>query len=274
MPRGLIQNLLEADPALARRVRRMNPPRIMPPDAVERSYIKALEAYVSGMEKAITPSLMRIVKQGVAQEQAARARADADWLPALTAFLDGVKNQFNPPQEQIDRIAKAVAAFNKNQVLRFTRSVLGVNLFAAEPKLEDTLAAFSVENAALITTLRDRTLERIREVAQQGVTAGRPSGSIAKEIGEQFGIEARHARLIARDQVSKLNGQLTMTRQTALGITHYKWRTAGDDRVRQTHHDNNNQIYSWDAPPATGHPGQDYQCRCWASPVLEEFDEI
>lgn len=33
--------------------------------------------------------------------------------------------------------------------------------------------------------------------------------------------------------------------------------------------------FSWDNPPSTGHPGEDYNCRCWAEPHnvrLEEAD--
>lgn len=42
--------------------------------------------------------------------------------------------------------------------------------------------------------------------------------------------------------------------------THYIWRTAGDDKVRSSHAANNGKIFSWDNPPETGHPGEDYGC--------------
>lgn len=48
--------------------------------------------------------------------------------------------------------------------------------------------------------------------------------------------------------------------------THYIWRTRGDNKVRATHAANNGRIFSWDDPPVTGHPGEDYGCRCWAQP--------
>lgn len=38
--------------------------------------------------------------------------------------------------------------------------------------------------------------------------------------------------LIARDQLSKLNGQVTKRRQQEIGLTIYKWNTALDERVR------------------------------------------
>ena len=47
----------------------------------------------------------------------------------------------------------------------------------------------------------------------------------------------------------------------------YRWRTAGDDKVRPSHAANEGRIFNWDYPPDTGHPGEDYNCRCTAEPV-------
>lgn len=44
--------------------------------------------------------------------------------------------------------------------------------------------------------------------------------------------------------------------------THYIWRTQGDDKVRASHAANDGKIFAWDNPPPTGHPGEDYGCRC------------
>ncbi|MCH2545980.1 MAG: minor capsid protein, partial [Alphaproteobacteria bacterium] len=48
--------------------------------------------------------------------------------------------------------------------------------------------------------------------------------------------------------------------------THYIWRTSGDEKVRAAHAANNGKIFAWDNPPDTSHPGEDYNCRCWAEP--------
>lgn len=48
--------------------------------------------------------------------------------------------------------------------------------------------------------------------------------------------------------------------------THYIWRTRGDNKVRASHAANNGKIFSWNDPPPTGHPGEDFRCRCWAQP--------
>lgn len=79
-------------------------------------------------------------------------------------------------------------------------------------------------------------------------------------------------RLIARDQTTKTIGKLNEVRQTGVGITHYRWSTSQDQRVRPTHQANAGQTFAWEQPPAeTGHPGQDIACRCTASPLIEFY---
>ena len=48
--------------------------------------------------------------------------------------------------------------------------------------------------------------------------------------------------------------------------THYIWRTRQDGKVRPSHAANHGKVFAWDEPPATGHPGEDYECRCRAEP--------
>ncbi len=52
--------------------------------------------------------------------------------------------------------------------------------------------------------------------------------------------------------------------------THYIWRTAGDDKVRPSHAANDGKIIAWDNPPATGNPGEDFNCRCKAEAYVPE----
>lgn len=56
--------------------------------------------------------------------------------------------------------------------------------------------------------------------------------------------------------------------------THYIWRTRGDNKVRAAHAANNGRIFAWDNPPSTGHPGEDYNCRCTAEPYFRGVSEF
>lgn len=50
----------------------------------------------------------------------------------------------------------------------------------------------------------------------------------------------------------------------------YIWHTVGDGKVRSSHADRDGKIFSWNDPPDGGHPGEDYNCRCWAEDVLDK----
>ena len=56
--------------------------------------------------------------------------------------------------------------------------------------------------------------------------------------------------------------------------THYIWRTRDDDHVRTSHAANNGKLFAWSAPPATGHPGEGYNCRCVAEPYVRGETEL
>lgn len=62
-------------------------------------------------------------------------------------------------------------------------------------------------------------------------------------------------------------GLINRLRQEGLGIEGYVWRTRDDASVRPTHATNAGQVFRWDTPPNTGHPGHDYNCRCVAQPI-------
>lgn len=63
------------------------------------------------------------------------------------------------------------------------------------------------------------------------------------------------------------NLRLLISTDMALqGYTEYYWHTQRDSRVRPTHAANDGKWFSlFTPPPVTGHPGHDYNCRCWMS---------
>lgn len=120
-----------------------------------------------------------------------------------------------------------------------------------------------------------RLLGDMREIVYEGYRNGRPTTAILKEIQRTYSTNKKHARLIARDQMAKLNADLTQRQQTDAGVEEYEWSDSRDSRVRTRHRHLNGKTFRWDDPPVvdtkTGrrcHPGQDFQCRCIALPVF------
>jgi SPP1 gp7 family putative phage head morphogenesis protein len=63
-------------------------------------------------------------------------------------------------------------------------------------------------------------------------------------------------------------GLINQLRQQDLGIERYIWRSQDDAKVRDSHADFDDQVFRWDLPPSGGHPGQAFNCRCFAEPVV------
>jgi SPP1 gp7 family putative phage head morphogenesis protein len=147
----------------------------------------------------------------------------------------------------------------------------------------DTLLRASVrENVNLIKDVARSAIDDIEDWVWNATTDGKDAKTIIQNIASArrrplpdgtvslYRQNLNHAKFIARDQYAKLNGNLNRVRQSNLGVTEYIWVTVGDDRVRESHKAHNGKTFRWDSPPLnTGHPGQDYQCRCIAQPIIE-----
>lgn len=63
-----------------------------------------------------------------------------------------------------------------------------------------------------------------------------------------------------------LNGHF---QRDALQLETYIWRSQDDARVRPAHAENDDRVFAWANPPAGGHPGEAWNCRCMAEPVID-----
>ena len=130
-------------------------------------------------------------------------------------------------------------------------------------------------NVELIKSIPKQHLSKIQIAIEKGLATGGDDWSLKELIKSIEGIDdqtKRRAKLIARDQLQKLNGTLNQVRQQDLGVNGYIWRTSADERVRESHRDNDGKRFQWDKPPSgTGHPGEDINCRCVAEPDLSQL---
>ncbi len=188
---------------------------------------------------------------------------------ALLAKLVGIRANTKARYIAARAVFRSKQATDK-QLIQAAQSSLGVDLSKAlsDDPLKSVLAIAIAANTDLIKSLPTQYMTQLRTMVLDGVQKGRRFEALAEDIKGRWNVVDNRARLIARDQTAKLNSAITEARQTQLGITHYKWQTSGDERVRTTHESNDGKIFAWNDPPATGHPGQDVQCRCVAIPVF------
>lgn len=185
-----------------------------------------------------------------------------------------LEEAFNP-QDLAGELDILATRINKHGLLEFRR-VIGIS--STDLGVRDLLSDFRTRNVSLIKSLAKEQISEIRGLLQEGEAGAWQVDELRKSIQARFGVTRSKADLLARDQTLKLNGQLTQKRQQNAGIVEYIWTTSRDERVRPMHAELEGTKQRWDKPPVVspdgrrGHPGDDYQCRCTAFPVLEELD--
>jgi SPP1 gp7 family putative phage head morphogenesis protein len=109
--------------------------------------------------------------------------------------------------------------------------------------------------------------EKLRAMwAKNGV----PS-TLKTESGRELSTHA-HARLVAEDQINKLNARLNMERQLDVGIESFRWRTSGRSNVRPAHQALEGTVWTWASggPAGVGLPGHPVKCNCTAEAVIDK----
>jgi SPP1 gp7 family putative phage head morphogenesis protein len=154
------------------------------------------------------------------------------------------------------------------------RSLLGLDVYRYEPWLKDMQAAWVRQNVALVKSIGTQYHGQLETIIRNGVFNGSSVKQVSDQIQKQFGVTKNRATLIATDQILSANARVTQIRAESIGVEQYEWATVGDSRVRPDHVELNGKVFSWDKPPSVGHPGSPIRCRCRASLLLPEFDDV
>lgn len=271
------------------------------PKPISIQYQRILVAHVEQMTETTMKVLGSMLENVVQQrdfEYPALVRKDS-FQDSATRLIEALRIGLNaipfPKSLIAQNIGQKTSEWNDYQWRKTMKNVIGVAIPQREPFLDPVLNAFTKTNVALITQMEADYLTSVEGIIQRGLISGASHKSIAQQIIGDKGLfkelkigapsvpvkgtdlvtkTKNRAKFLARDQVGKLNGNLTMLRQANLGIEKYIWRTSGDERVRPTHSANDGKTFSWNNPPAeTGHVGQDFSCRCSAEPIFDDVIE-
>jgi len=139
------------------------------------------------------------------------------------------------------------------------------------------------QNAQLIRSLPQDMAQEINKKIFDATMSGNRPEAILKELLPDMA--HNKAQLIARTESAKAQTALIQVRAENLGLNHYVWRTATDQRVRSSHKHMQGIICSFDDPPAPeqligikstlGHypPGGCPNCRCFPE-IIVDIDDI
>lgn len=144
------------------------------------------------------------------------------------------------------------------------------------PGIRDALNRELTENAELaIKGFAKERIPALRRMVEESAVEGFRASGLTSMIQAEIGIGRRRAAFIARQETSLFVSKYKEQKYRGMGCVRYRWLTSNDERVRKDHQALNNKIFSYDDPPivnrSTGNranPGEDFNCRCVASPVL------
>jgi SPP1 gp7 family putative phage head morphogenesis protein len=157
----------------------------------------------------------------------------------------------------------------------FKKLVVGPDLTADQRK---RLAEAYTEN--LDKYIKDFTEKQVKELRSQiseNVLSGKRYENMEKVIRKSYGVTERKAKFLARQETGIMMAQFKKIRYTDAGIQKYKWRCvvgSPNHPVRKMHERLNGTTQFFSEPPITdnkgnrNNPGEDYNCRCTAIPIV------
>jgi SPP1 gp7 family putative phage head morphogenesis protein len=259
-------------PRSARPKRVQRAPRF--PRRVEDRYRKALEALARSVSGEVADALRPVLARARAEE--AGERTDAvdigDAQSAIAQVRIAILRRIS--DRRIITLLEALSRDLSDANALDLAEVLGISIRDEPASIAALLEQWRTENVRLIKSIAEDLLGEVQEIVTEAVTRGTRVETLAKQIQRRFEVSRSRARLIARDQVAKANSQLTKIRHEAAGVSRYRWSSSQDERVRDSHRRLNRTVHAWNDPPLVDgrrvHPGEDYQCRCVAIPILED----
>ena len=257
-------------------------------DNLEREYQRTTNAYMKLLNETLNkylPLIKTTLLEANTDSQEG-IRKDANNLPAtirrifkeMNAELNEKTNNFLL-SDKLEKLTHLTRKLSIREWKRVVSKTLGVDIrddyFLGE-YYKRALKEWTDLNVDLIKSIPKNSLGDMEDIVLNGYNSGKTTKSIMQDIQHTYGVSRSKARFLARDQMAKLNANISQMQQMDAGVTEYIWSSSGDGRVRDRHKELDGKKFKWSDPPIvdkkTGrraHPGQDYQCRCVALPVFD-----
>jgi SPP1 gp7 family putative phage head morphogenesis protein len=158
--------------------------------------------------------------------------------------------------------ARAAARRGADHARKEVSRILNVKL-PESPHLRVLAEDFAADNVRLFQRIAADQAERIRKA----IADHQEGDSLREDILHTLWVARNRSRLIASDQVYRLQSAQIQSWARGGGSTHYVHVTRADERVRRSHRPHHGKTFSWAEPPPIGLPGHEPGCRCVPLPV-------
>lgn len=120
----------------------------------------------------------------------------------------------------------------------------------------------------------------LRSMVSDNAREGYRFDYLVDRIQQRYDVSMSKASFLARQETSIFVAKARQVRFGDVGITKYVWRTSHDSEVRSDHKKLDGREFEYRKPPIVdeatgrkGNPGEDYNCRCIADPVISNVLE-
>lgn len=161
-----------------------------------------------------------------------------DWMGhVMDSLVDKWQDRLNGLSEKIasELVGKSKTHYDKRLHNMLRKRGFTVN-FRHTKYVEDQAKIALEENVALIKSIGNQYLDKVRSAVWRSVKNGYDLESLVKQLKEIDGVEDRRAKNIAKDQCAKLNQAFENARAQELGITDAIWIHSGASKEPRASH--------------------------------------
>lgn len=161
-----------------------------------------------------------------------------DWLGhVIDSLVNRWQKNLDNLSEQIakDMVGKSKTNYDKRLHNMLRKRGFTVNFRNSKDVEEQALIAIG-ENTALIKSIGNEYLDKVRSAVWRSVKGGYDVESLIKQLRQIDGVTDRRAKNIAKDQVAKANQAFEDARAAELGITEAIWLHSSASKVPRPDH--------------------------------------
>ena len=220
-------------------------------------YVRILYALLSVVWRETRTSVLAAYKSGSVDESIFQLLRQSATTAARVAA------------DKLERLFAGEATRNtKRWVANIKKALkIDVSTIVRPEDADDMVRLFVQKNTGLIKSLSDDAVKVVEQAVYDAHLQKLPAAELQKDLQKRIaGLKDGRAKLIANDQMSKLNGQLNMMRIQQAGGKEYKWdyqKSIPRKTSRPSHVARHKKIFKI-GEPSGDEPGQAIGCKCRA----------
>ena len=245
-------------------------PLIPPSVRIQKEYERMMMGMIDEIRADVIRDIVKPFKNDLAMD------GITDWLSHV---MDAVINRWSYNLDRIaPEMAKVFVGKSKSNYERRLLSILRRRGFTVgfnhSQYVEEQMQVALGENIGLIKSVGEQYLDRVRLSVWQSVKGGYDVEGLVKRLREIDGMSERRAKIIAGDQVGKINDAIENARALELGVTKAVWMHSGaSKKPRLSHQKANGMEYDLEKGAYIDHewihPRDKIGCKCGKRLIIE-----